>query len=112
MENKKIIEWCSDQHLELANIYMDAEDNISCYDGCKEMSMDHLNNNYKDAIKTIKKNREKNKNQKITIIWGTDQEKTQTYTFENKEQAKFFMDGVDESNGWLEYEVKKGWFDK
>ena len=53
-----------------------------------------------------------NKKIKITIIWGTGQEKTQTYTFENKEQAKFFMDGVDESNGWLEYEVKKGWFDK
>ena len=48
-----------------------------------------------------------NKKIKITIIWGTDKEKTQTYTFENKEQAKFFMDGVDESNGWLEYEVKR-----
>ena len=31
---------------------------------------------------------------KITIKWGTDKEETKTYTFENKEQAKFFMDGV------------------
>ncbi len=49
---------------------------------------------------------------KITIKWGTDKEETKTYTFENKEQAKFFMDGVDEANGWLEYEVVSGWFDK
>ena len=53
---------------------------------------------------------------KITIIWGTDavkgKEKAQkgctkkTYTFDNEEQAKFFMQGVDEANGWLEYEVR------
>ena len=49
---------------------------------------------------------------KITIKWGTDKEETKTYTFENKEQAKFFMDGVDAANGWLEYEVVSGWFDK
>ena len=48
---------------------------------------------------------------KITIKWGTDKEEKKTYTFENKEQAKFFMDGVDEANGWLEYEVVSGWFD-
>jgi hypothetical protein len=41
----------------------------------------------------------------ITIIWGTDKELTKTYKFENKEQAKFFMQGVDEANGWLEYET-------
>jgi len=53
---------------------------------------------------------------KITIIWGTDavkgKEKAQkgytkkTYTFDNEEQAKFFMQGVDEANGWLESEVR------
>ena len=48
---------------------------------------------------------------KITIKWGTDKEDTKTYTFKNKEEAKFFMMGVDEANGWLEYEVVSGWFD-
>ena len=37
---------------------------------------------------------------------------TKTYTFKTKEEAKFFMMGVDEANGWLEYEVVSGWFDK
>ena len=32
--------------------------------------------------------------------------------FKNEEEAKFFMMGVDEANGWLEYEVASGWFDK
>ena len=50
--------------------------------------------------------------QKITIKWGTDKDKTKTYTFKNEEEAKFFMMGVDEGNGWLEYEVVSGWFDK
>ena len=53
-----------------------------------------------------------NKKPKITIVWGTDKEKTNTYVFETETQKAFFMKGVDESNGWLEYEVKKGWFDK
>jgi len=56
------------------------------------------------------------KDKKITIVWGTDavkgKEKPQkgytkkTYIFDNEEQAKFFMQGVDEANGWLEYEVR------
>ena len=46
-----------------------------------------------------------NKKPKITIVWGTDKEKTNTYVFENETQKAFFMKGVDESNGWLEYEV-------
>ena len=47
----------------------------------------------------------------IVIKWGTDKEETKTYKFDTEEQAKFFMQGVDEGNGWLEYEVVKGWFD-
>ena len=50
--------------------------------------------------------------EKITIKWGTDKDKTKSYTFKNEEEAKFFMMGVDEANGWLEYEVVSGWFDK
>ena len=49
----------------------------------------------------------------ITIVWGTDKDKTKTYTFKNDEELKFFMMGVDEANGWLEYEIKEilkeGW---
>ena len=44
---------------------------------------------------------------KITIKWGTDKDKTKTYTFKNDEELKFFMMGVDEANGWLEYEDKR-----
>ena len=44
---------------------------------------------------------------KVTIIWGTDKENKKTYRFETEEQLKYFMMGVDEGNGWLEYEVEK-----
>jgi hypothetical protein len=50
-----------------------------------------------------------------TIIWGTEAVKgiekpkkdhtKKTYVFENETQKAFFLLGVDESNGWLEYEV-------
>ena len=43
---------------------------------------------------------------KITIIWGTDREDKKTYRFETEEQLKYFMMGVDEGNGRLEYEVQ------
>ena len=45
---------------------------------------------------------------KLTIHWGTDKEDSakQTYKFETEEQFKYFMMGVDEANGWLEYEVE------
>ena len=43
---------------------------------------------------------------KITIKWGTDKEETKTYTFKTEEEKKFFMMGVDEANGWLEYEIE------
>ena len=45
------------------------------------------------------------KRPKITIAWGSDAELTRTYVFENETQKAFFMKGVDEANGWLEYEV-------
>ena len=44
---------------------------------------------------------------KITIVWGTDKDKTKTYTFKNHKELKFFMMGVDEANGWLEYKIKE-----
>ncbi len=44
---------------------------------------------------------------KIAIHWGSDKEPKdkKSYTFETEEQLKYFMMGVDEANGWLEYEV-------
>jgi len=49
------------------------------------------------------------KKPKITIAWGSDAELTRTYVFENETQKAFFMKGVDEANGWLEYkEVEQG----
>ena len=45
---------------------------------------------------------------KITIHWGTDKEPQdkKSYKFKTDEQLKYFMMGVDEANGWLEYEVQ------
>ena len=49
------------------------------------------------------------KRPKVTIVWGSDREITNTYVFENETQKAFFMKGVDEANGWLEYEeVEQG----
>ena len=49
------------------------------------------------------------KKPKVTIVWGSDKDITKTYVFENETQKAFFMKGVDEANGWLEYEiVEKG----
>ena len=42
---------------------------------------------------------------KITIKWGTDGEVTKTYSFDDMQQYKWFMKGVDEAEGWLKYEV-------
>ena len=41
----------------------------------------------------------------ITILWGTDKEDKQTYTFENEHDLDMFMQGVNEANGWLDYEL-------
>ena len=46
----------------------------------------------------------KDKRPKITIVWGTDKELTRTYIFEDEKQKAFFMKGVDEAVGWLEYD--------
>jgi ribosomal protein L25 (general stress protein Ctc) len=49
----------------------------------------------------------KNKTEKVTIIFGTNQEEKKTYTFKTEEQKKFFMQGVEEANGWLSYEIEE-----
>lgn len=51
----------------------------------------------------------KDKKIKVTIVWGSELEIAKTYIFENETQKSFFMKGVNEANGWLEYEeVEQG----
>ncbi len=44
------------------------------------------------------------KRPKISIAWGTEREQAKTYVFENETQKAFFMKGVDEAVGWLQYD--------
>ena len=44
------------------------------------------------------------KKPKITIAWGSDAELVRTYIFEDEKQKAFFMKGVDEAVGYLEYQ--------
>tara|TARA_A100001388_G_scaffold277263_1_gene267708 strand:+ start:7068 stop:7238 length:171 start_codon:yes stop_codon:yes gene_type:complete len=41
----------------------------------------------------------------LTIVWGTNEEETKTYTFKTIEEMEAFQDGVYESNGWWEYKI-------
>ena len=51
--NKLNIEWKSEDHIKLADIYMDAEDNISCYDGCLESSFQLIKESPEEAIEML-----------------------------------------------------------
>ena len=44
------------------------------------------------------------KKPKITTAWGSDAELVRTYIFEDEKQKAFFMKGVDEAVGYLEYQ--------
>ena len=44
------------------------------------------------------------KKPEITILWGADKIQ-KIHVFETEEQKTFFMKGVDEAEGWSEYEV-------
>ena len=54
---------------------------------------------------------------KITIIFGTEAVKgidpveeglnKKTYEFETQAELNAFLKGVDEGNGWLEYEIQE-----
>ena len=63
----------------------------------------------KKIKKEIKSTWRKKMSKKITIHWGTDKEPQdkKSYEFKTDEQLKYFMMGVDEANGWLEYEIKE-----
>ena len=44
------------------------------------------------------------KRPKISIVWGTERERAKTYVFETETQKAFFMKGVNEAVGWLQYD--------
>ena len=53
MVYKLNVEWKSKDHIKLADIYMDASDNISCYDGCLESSFELMKEEPEEAIKLL-----------------------------------------------------------
>ena len=68
LKMKKLdIEWNSNSHLEIAEIFMEAKDNISSFDGCKEMAMDLMKQDPKEAKELLKNNKHK-----INYLYGED----------------------------------------
>ena len=51
--NKLIIEWKSEDHIKLANMHMDAPDNISCWDGCLESAFEIMKDDPEYAIELL-----------------------------------------------------------
>jgi len=47
-----------------------------------------------------------NANHAVTIIWGTDEDITETYAFDTEEEKEMFLLGVDAACGWLEYHIE------
>tara|TARA_R100001015_G_C4633328_1_gene198126 strand:- start:288 stop:455 length:168 start_codon:yes stop_codon:yes gene_type:complete len=41
----------------------------------------------------------------VKILWGVDKNPSK-YSFKTQAEADAFMRGVEESNGWLDYEVE------
>ena len=45
---------------------------------------------------------------KVKITWGVTSlgdDQTKTYEFDTEKELDAFLYGVDEANGWLEYEI-------
>ena len=41
---------------------------------------------------------------RTTIVWGTDRAEKKSYEFATAAEHSAFIRGVDEANGWMEYE--------
>ena len=41
----------------------------------------------------------------VTIKWGQCGQKENTYGFDTLEEMEAFLFGIEQSNGWLDYEV-------
>ena len=44
---------------------------------------------------------------RITITWGTDQDQTESYEFDTIKEQNAFLHGVEQSNGWMTYQVQQ-----
>ena len=47
-----------------------------------------------------------NANHAVTIVWGTCEDKTETYAFDTEEDKEMFLLGVHAACGWLEYYIE------
>ena len=63
-----------------------------------------------NMIKSTKKKETMKNKPQITILFGTDKDVKKTYVFEDETQKAFFIKGVDEANGYLEYEIQEDKF--
>ena len=62
----------------------------------------YLKNGRKNAMKKM------NKKFKVKITWGVTSwgdAQTKTYEFKTEKEMDAFLYGVDESNGWLSYDI-------
>jgi hypothetical protein len=63
-----------------------------------------------NMIKSTKKKETMKNKPQITILFGTNKDVKKTYVFEDETQKAFFIKGVDEANGYLEYEIQEDKF--
>jgi hypothetical protein len=42
---------------------------------------------------------------KVKIVWGSQGDQVKTYEFDTEKEKDAFLYGVDESNGWLSYDI-------
>jgi len=41
----------------------------------------------------------------VKIVWGESEDYSDTYYFNTEEELNAFLDGVEEGNGWLSYDI-------
>jgi hypothetical protein len=63
-----------------------------------------LGNSQVNKCSDVATNSEKNS---VTILWGQAlrKDKPDTYEFDTEEELYAFLHGVEESSGWMEYEI-------
>ena len=43
----------------------------------------------------------------VKITWGECADISETYHFDTEKEMKAFLDGVEEGNGWLAYDIEE-----
>tara|TARA_A100001035_G_C27668697_1_gene447310 strand:- start:304 stop:636 length:333 start_codon:yes stop_codon:yes gene_type:complete len=108
MKVKELIDELKKYNLE-SNVEINLTDgNCLPIQKIEQDQMEEFSNEYLYLITEGELKKRASKKKKVTIIWETDKDPydVKTYRFETKEQLKYFMMGVDEGCGWLEYEVQ------